>query len=196
MSALLNMRFVAASIAAVAAIAVIAISNNEDRAATAAPAQPQATPAFSKLAAAGREALTPEVRDALARAGVTKDAAISVAARGPFTVVVARDKLTYLALVHNGTQRSSIVYAPADTLQTKPAWVAATDATDAGGTTMAMLVPDGSDSVEVTETGGEKSTVAVTGNIALVQSKTLASVTYRFGGKPYVAELAPKPAAP
>jgi len=193
MSALLNMRFVAVGVALVVVIAGIAFSSAGDPSATAGPANAQTVPSFSELATAGSEVLAPEARAALADAGLSKDATVSVAEHGKFKVVVARDDRIYIALINNATQSASISYAPTKAVETRGTWVATADASENGSTTLAILVPDGVGSVQVTDTDGTKSSIDVDGNIAFIQSKTIASAEYRFDGANYVAEPAPSP---
>lgn len=57
-----------------------------------------------------------------------------------------------------------------------------------------MLVPDGIDSVEVTDTDGAKSRADVVDNITLIQRDDLSATEYEFGGKTHRAELTPRSA--
>ena len=151
---------------------------------------------FSNLSDAGSDGLPPAARAALDHAGAPKSAPTTASVRGDYTVAVVRGPDTYLALVHNATQRATIVQAPpAELANQAGTWVSAGGSSDGGITTLAMLLPDGVESVEVTDTRGAKSRAAVTDNVAVIQRQGRSTAEYQFDGTSRLVEL-PSPPTP
>jgi len=194
MPALSSRQFATGTILAAGAIAAsIALFGGGSRSQAAATANPPAALSFSELATTGRGDLPVAARDALAHAGAPKDAFTSVSSRDGFTVVVVRGDSTYLGLINDATQRATIVNSPSGEVDMHAGtWVAAGGSESGNRTSVALLVPDGVDSVEVTDTKGTRTRAEVAGNIAFVQGEDLSTAEYEFGGTKHGVDLAPR----
>jgi len=129
----------------------------------------------------------PGLRAALNAAGVPAEAAVRQAASvgNASIVVVQSSNLVALSIFNKSTGRATTVTgAPQQVTANVGTWAAASDAE---GSTLAVLVPDGVTDVRFSDARGETTHVTPRNDVAVLRSSAPQTAAYGFGGTTHLA---------